>query len=240
MRVIPAIDLRDGKCVRMRQGDPTTSTVYDEDPVERAKAFVDAGASMLHVVDLDSAFGLGENFRAIENICKSVDVPVQTGGGIRTIDHAKARLDAGAAAIILGTLLVEEERVARNIIARFGDAVIAGIDARGDMVMTRGWQEGTPVNRDALIKRVAAWGVRRVIFTEVGRDGMGHGYDIEALRHIATLTELPITASGGAKTLDDLKALRDAKIDAVDSCIVGSALYTGTLDLREALANIEA
>lgn len=239
MRVIPAIDLRDGKCVRMRQGDVATSTVYDDDPVERAKAFVDAGASMLHVVDLDSALGSGENFKALKAICAAVDVPVQTGGGIRSLDHAKARIDAGAAAIILGTLLVEEERIARNIIGTLGDAVIAGIDARGSRVLVRGWQEGTPIDRDALIKRVAAWGVRRVIFTEVSRDGMGEGYDIEALRHISTLTELPVTASGGAHTIDDLKKLKDAKIDAVDSCIVGSALYTGTIDLQEAVTTIE-
>ncbi len=238
MMVIPAIDLQAGKCVRMEQGELATATVYDEDPVERAKAFVGAGAKRLHVIDLDGAFGSGENTQAIARICKAVDVPVQTGGGIRTLDHAKARLDAGAAAVIIGTILVEQERTARNIIAVLGDRVIAGIDARGSFVATRGWSERTPVDRDSLVKRVALWGVTRVIFTEIARDGMGEGYDIDALRAVSAAADVKITASGGARNLADLQLLAAQAPAAVDACIVGSALYKGTMDLAEAIAAV--
>ncbi len=238
MIVIPAIDLRNGKCVRMHQGDPTKETTYDVDPVERAKAFVAAGAQRLHVIDLDGAFGSGENQVAIAAICRAIDVPVQTGGGIRKFAHAKARLDAGAAAVILGTILVEDERVARNIIQMLGDRAIAGIDARGSQVAVRGWQERTPVDRDALVKRVAAWGIARVIHTEIGRDGTGEGYDIAALTAVAQAAEVKVTASGGARTIAHLKALKAQAPAGVDACIVGKALYEGTLDLAEAIAAV--
>ncbi|MGZ3498978.1 MAG: 1-(5-phosphoribosyl)-5-[(5-phosphoribosylamino)methylideneamino]imidazole-4-carboxamide isomerase [Vulcanimicrobiaceae bacterium] len=238
MIVIPAIDLRGGKTVRMQQGDPTRETAYDGDPVERAKAFVAAGAKQLHVIDLDGAFGSGENHDAIARICRAVDVPVQTGGGIRTLAHAQARLDAGAAYIILGTLLIEDERTARYIIGQLGERVIAGIDARGDLIATRGWQERTPVNRDALVKRVAQWGITRVIHTEIGRDGTGEGYDIAAITAVAEDAEIKVTASGGARTVEHLKELKAKAPGSVDSAIVGRALYEGTLDLAEAIAAV--
>ena len=238
MLVVPAIDLRAGKCVRMKQGDPTTETTYDDDPVERAKAFVAEGATRLHVIDLDGAFGSGENLAAVERICRAVDVPVQTGGGLRNVRHAEVAFAAGAAEIILGTLLVEDERLSRNIINRFPGKVIAGIDARGTQVATHGWQERSPVNRDALVRRVAQWGVPRIIFTEIRRDGMGEGYDIDALNEIANAAEVKVTASGGARNIDDLNLLKRSVPVTVDSCIVGSALYNGTIDLRAAIAAV--
>lgn len=235
MLVIPAIDLRGGKCVRMQQGDPSRSMTYDGDPVERAKSFAAAGAKQLHVIDLDGAFGSGENEEAIARICRAVDVPVQTGGGIRTLKQAQARLDAGASYVILGTVLVEDERTSRNIIHELGDRVFAGIDARGSIVAVRGWQEGTHVDRDSLVRRVANWGAGRVVFTEIARDGTGTGYDLDALRHVAGLAEIRVTASGGAHTVADLVALREAVPQNVDACVIGRALYEGTLDLREAI-----
>lgn len=238
MQVIPAIDLRGGKCVRMERGDPSTTSTYDGDPVERAKAFVGAGATRLHVIDLDGAFGSGENLAAVERICGAVAVPVQTGGGLRAVRHAEAAFAAGAAEIILGTLLVEDERLARHIISRFPGKVIAGIDARGSQVATHGWQERTPVDRDALVRRVAQWGIARIIFTEIRRDGMGEGYDIDALNAVANAAEVTITASGGARNIDDLKMLKRSVPLTVDSCIVGSALYKGTLELEEAIAAV--
>jgi phosphoribosylformimino-5-aminoimidazole carboxamide ribotide isomerase len=222
----------------MERGDPATEVIYDSDPVERAKAFVDAGAERLHVIDLDRAFGSGENLSAIESICKGVDVPVQTGGGLRTVKHAEDFFAAGAAEVILGTLLVEDERLARYIINRFPERVIAGIDARGSQVATHGWQERTPVDRDALVRRVAQWGVSRIIFTEIRRDGMGEGYDVDALNAVANAAEVQITASGGARNIEDLKLLKHSVPMTVDSCIVGSALYKGTLDLKEAIAAV--
>ena len=238
MLVVPAIDLRGGKCVRMRQGDPATQTAYDDDPVERARAFVDAGARRLHVIDLDAAFGSGENLAAIERICAAVDVPVQTGGGLRAVRHAEAAFAAGAREVILGTLLVDDERLARHIISRFPGRVIAGIDARGSRVATHGWQESTPVDRDALVRRVAQWGVARIIFTEIRRDGMGEGYDIDALDAVANAAEIRVTASGGARNIEDLELLKRSVPPNVDSCIVGSALYNGTIDLAAAIAAV--
>lgn len=238
MLVVPAIDLRAGKCVRMKQGDPTTEVEYDDDPVEMAREFVSCGARRLHVIDLDGAFGSGENLSAVRRICEAVDVPVQTGGGLRAVKHAENAFEAGAAEIILGTLLVEDERLARHIISRFPGKVIAGIDVRGSQVATHGWQEHTPVDRDALVRRVAQWGVSRIIFTEIRRDGMGEGYDIDALNAVANAAEVKVTASGGARNIDDLKLLKQSVPVTVDSCIVGSALYNGTIDLKEAITAV--
>ncbi len=184
---------------------------------------------------MDGAFGSGENQQAIANICRAVDVPVQTGGGIRTAAHAQSRLDAGAAYIILGTLLVEDERAARNIIGTFGDRVFAGIDARGDRVAVRGWQEATPVDRDALVQRVAQWGVQRVVFTEIGRDGTGEGFDLAALDEVATIAPVKITAGGGASSIEHLRLLRERAPQNVDACIVGRALYERSIEVREAI-----
>ena len=144
----------------------------------------------------------------------------------------RARIDAGAAAVVLGTILIEDPETARAIVAAFGERIVAGIDARGDRVATRGWQKDAGVLRDDLVRDVAAWGVRRIVYTEIARDGMGSGYDVA---HVAGLAPVHITASGGAKTLADLIALRDGTPPNVDAAIIGRALYEGTLDLAEAL-----
>lgn len=236
--LLPAIDLRGGRCVRLERGDPSREKRYDDDPVARARAFVGAGARALHVVDLDGAFGAGENQAALRAICAAVDVPVQTGGGVRTAADVRARIEAGAAAVVLGTVLVEEPEAARAIAAEFGERIVAGIDARGDRVATRGWQHDAGVSRDDLVRDVAAWGVRRIVYTEIARDGMGSGYDVAALAAVAALAPVRVTASGGAKTLADLTALRDGTPANVDAAIVGRALYEGTLDLAAALATL--
>jgi len=234
--LVPAIDLRGGKCVRLERGDPSRETRYDDDPVARARAFAAAGARALHVVDLDGAFGSGENAAALRAICAAVDVPVQTGGGVRDAAGVQARLDAGASAVVLGTVLIEDPAAARAMVAEFGDCIVAGIDARGDRVATRGWLHDAGHSRDELVREVAAWGVRRVVYTEIARDGMGSGYDVAALAHVAALAPVAVTASGGAKLLGDLLAVRDGTPANVDAAIVGRALYEGTLDLHEALA----
>ncbi len=190
------------------------------------------------MIDLDAAFGSGENLAAVARICEAVDVPVQTGGGLRALKHAEDAFAAGASEIIIGTLLVEDERLARHIINRFPGRVIAGIDARGTQVATHGWQERTPIDRDALVRRVAQWGVSRIIFTEIRRDGMGEGYDIEALNAVANAAEVKVTASGGARNIADLRELTQLVPVTVDSCIVGSALYNGTIELEEAIAAV--
>jgi phosphoribosylformimino-5-aminoimidazole carboxamide ribotide isomerase len=234
--IVPAIDLRGGRCVRLLHGDPDRETRYDGDPSERAHAFVAAGARRLHVVDLDGAFGTGENLDALRRVCGSAGVPVQTGGGIRTLDDARARFDAGASYVVLGTLLVEMPHVAKSIVGVFGDRVIASVDARGDEVAIGGWQRAAPLGRDAFVRELAAWGFRRIVYTEIARDGAGTGYDVAALAHVASLAPLRITASGGARTIDDLFALAAGTPDSVDSAIVGRALYEGTLDLAAAIA----
>jgi phosphoribosylformimino-5-aminoimidazole carboxamide ribotide isomerase len=235
LRLLPAIDLRAGKCVRLERGDPARETRYDDDPVARARAFVAAGARALHVVDLDGAFGAGENAGALRAICAAVDVPVQTDGGVRSVDDVQARLDAGAAAVVLGTILIEDAAAARAIVDRFGERIVAGIDARGERVATRGWLQDAGVLRDDLVRTVAGWGVGRIVYTEIARDGMGSGYDVAALAHVAALAPINVTASGGAKSLGDLIALREGTPANVDAAIVGRALYEGTLDLAQAL-----
>ncbi len=222
--------------MRLERGDPSRETRYDDDPVARARAFVADGATQLHVVDLDGAFGTGENHAALRAICVAVDVPVQTGGGIRTVADVRDRFAAGVAAVVIGTVLVEAPDVAREMIEQFGAAIVAGIDARGDRVATRGWQTETPIMRDELVARVVAWGVERIVYTEIARDGTGGGYDVAALAHVAARTSARITASGGAHTLADLLALRDGTPANVDAAIVGRALYEGTIILPTTLA----
>ncbi len=240
LAIVPAIDLRGGRCVRLERGDPARETRYDDDPVARARSFVAAGAAQLHVVDLDGAFATGQNAAALRAICAAVDVPVQTGGGIRTVADVRLRLEAGARTVVIGTLLVEAPETARALVAEFGSAVVAGIDARGDRVATRGWQAQSAVRRDDLVRTVASWGIERIVFTEIARDGMGLGYDVAALAHVAGLTAARITASGGARTLADLLAVRDGTPATVDAAIVGRALYEGTLDLAAAHAALGA
>jgi len=237
--IVPAIDLRGGRCVRLLQGDPAREKSYDSDPVARAKSFVRAGATRLHVVDLDGALGSGENLSALRAICAATGVPVQTGGGVRRPADIEARIAAGASEVIIGTLLVEDPPGSRMLIERYRERLIAGIDARGDRVATRGWQQQSHVSRDALVRDVASWGVERIIYTEIVRDGMGSGYDLGALTHVAKLAPVRISASGGARSIDDLLALREGTPATVDHAIVGRALYEGTIDLEEAITAVE-
>jgi len=198
MILLPAIDILGGKAVRLARGDYDEQTVYDADPLEAARRWVAAGARALHVVDLDGAFGTGENQTALRAICDAVDVPVQTGGGIRSDADVAARLAAGAQAVVIGTLLVERPDDARAIVERWGERIVAGIDARGDRVATRGWLSESAISRDDLVRTVASWGIARIVYTEIARDGMGSGYDVAALAHVAALAPVRLTASGGA------------------------------------------
>jgi phosphoribosylformimino-5-aminoimidazole carboxamide ribotide isomerase len=240
MTIVPAIDLRGGKCVRLLYGDPARETQYDDDPAERARRFVDAGATRLHVVDLDRAFGTGENLAAVRAVCAAVDVEIQTSGGVRTREDVESRLDVGADYVVVGTMLVETPELAAELIEEYKGRLIAGIDARGLDVAVRGWQGKTTIERDDLAWHVAEIGFERIVFTEISRDGAGTGYDVAALAHLAQLVPVKITASGGARTIDDLRALRDGTPPNVDSAIVGRALYEGTLDLAAAIAELGA
>ncbi len=240
MTIVPAIDLRDGRCVRLLRGDPARETRYDGDPAERARAFVAAGARRLHVVDLDGAFGTGSNLAALRAICAAVDVPVQTGGGIRDLAAVRERLGAGAAAIVLGTVLAENPALGRELATELGPRAIAGVDARGAAVAIRGWRGDAGRDRDAFVRELAGWGIERIVFTEIARDGAGTGYDLAALRSVAALGTMRVTASGGARTIADLLDLMRGTPGNVDTAVIGRALYEGTLDLTDALAAVVA
>jgi phosphoribosylformimino-5-aminoimidazole carboxamide ribotide isomerase len=240
VNIFPAIDLHGGHCVRLLRGDPLHEQRYDGDPLSRARAFVSAGATRLHVVDLDGAFGTGENLGALRSICSGVDVPVQSGGGVRSVADVEARFAAGASWAVLGTLLVEEPELARSLVADYGPRIIAGVDARGNEVAIRGWRKRGNISRDALVLELAEWGVERIIFTEIARDGAGTGFDVPAFAHVAQLADLKITAAGGARTVEDLLKLASGTPPNLDSAIVGRALYEETLDLTEAIAALSS
>ncbi|TAM60205.1 1-(5-phosphoribosyl)-5-[(5-phosphoribosylamino)methylideneamino]imidazole-4-carboxamide isomerase [bacterium] len=237
--VIPAIDLRGGRCVRLVQGEKARTTVYGDDPVERARAFVAAGARRIHVVDLDGAFGDGSNLDVLRAIAQAVEVPVQTGGGVRTSADVRARLAAGAHDVILGTVLVEQPEEAARIAREFAGHISAGIDARGDEVAVRGWERGAGVRVETMLERLEAWGIERVIATQIERDGTGRGYDLDFYRRICERGVPRVQASGGAGSVDDLRALQALELPNLEGAIVGRAIYEGTLDLAQAVAELK-
>ena len=237
MLIIPAIDLKDGHCVRLRQGRKEEVTTYDDNPVEVARRFEAAGARMLHVVDLDGAFTGAEspNRRVAREIIGATDIPVQFGGGLRSVDDVRGLVDSGVARVVVGTLAVESPETLADMTALFGEQVCVGIDARDGEVVVRGWEKTGAVSAVELACRVAAAGVKRIVYTDVARDGMLTGPNIEATRVVARGSGLKVTASGGVSSLDDLKRLRDANEPLIDSVIVGKALYEKRFSLEEAL-----
>jgi phosphoribosylformimino-5-aminoimidazole carboxamide ribotide isomerase len=235
MLVIPAIDLKNGSCVRLLQGRKTDVTVYDENPVEVAKQFASAGAQMIHVVDLDGAFGGGENRAVVKQIVEAVDVPIEVGGGIRSVEDVQELCDSGVAQVVLGTVAVESPELLREIVERFKDLICVGIDARDGQVMTRGWESGTRILAVDLARRVAGAGIERIIYTDIARDGMLTGPNIEQTVAVAREAQVHVTASGGVSSLDDIKRLRDAGEPLLDSVIVGKALYEQKFKLEDAL-----
>ncbi len=237
MLIIPAIDLRDGRCVRLTQGRKDAVKVYDGDPVEIAQRFAAAGAHMLHVVDLDGAFA-ERNTRTREvawQIIRAVTIPVQFGGGLRSDADVQQLIEYGAARVVIGTLAAESPATLESFVQRFGARICVGIDARDGQVLTRGWETGAQLSAITLAQRVAKAGVERIIYTDVARDGMLGGVNIEQTCALAQASGLRITASGGVSTLADLERLRAASVCGIDSVIVGKALYEGRFTLQEAL-----
>lgn len=237
MLVIPAIDLKHGSCVRLVQGRKTDVTVYDASPVEMAKQFARAGAQMIHVVDLDGAFQGGEspNRAVVKEIVATIDVPIEFGGGVRTIDDVQELCDAGVTRIVLGTVAVESPDLLGKLISRFAEKICVGIDARAGQVMTRGWESETRISAAELAKSVVACGVNRIIYTDIARDGMLTGPNIEQTVAVARAAGVRVTASGGVSSLDDIKRLRDAGEPLLDSVIVGKALYEQKFKLEDAI-----
>ena len=220
--------------MRLVQGRKTDVTVYDENPVEVAKQFAAAGARMIHVVDLDGAFKGGEspNRAVVEKIVEAVDVPIEFGGGVRTIDDVQQLSDAGVARVVLGTVAVENPQLLREL-RKFD--VCVGIDARDGQVMTRGWLTETRIEAIELARTVASHGIRRIVYTDISRDGMLTGPNVEQTIAVARAANVHVTASGGVSSLDDLKRLRDAGEPLLDSVIVGKALYEQKFKLEDAI-----
>jgi len=234
--IIPAIDLRGGRCVRLVQGDPNRETVYADDPVAVARTFAAAGARRLHVVDLDGAFaGLPSNLSVAAAIAKAVDVPVELGGGIRTMAAIEAVLAAGITYVILGTAAIEQPELVEEACRRFPGRVLVGIDAREGRVAVRGWAEGTDKDAVELAREMRGLGVQQVIFTDIARDGMLSGPNLAALERVAQ-AGVEVIASGGVSSLADVRAIASMRERGVAGAIIGKALYTGAVDLKEALA----
>lgn len=238
MLIIPAIDLRDGQCVRLTQGRRAEAKVYDGDPVEIARRFAEAGAQMLHVVDLDGAFAetSSPNRAVARRIIEAVEIPVQFGGGLREVSDVSEIIESGAARVVVGTLVLESaERLAR-LGELYGARVAVGIDARGGRVLTHGWEKQEEVSAFELAARVAALGVSRIIYTDVARDGTLEGVNVEQTCAVARASGLRITASGGVSSLADIERLKAACEARIDSVIVGKALYEKRFTLEEALS----
>ncbi len=229
MIVVPAIDVLGGRCVRLVRGDPSAETVYDPDPVAVAERFAAQGASLLHVVDLDAALGTGSNRETVSAICRAVDVRVQTGGGLRTLEAVKDALHDGAARAILGTAAALDPGFVGEAVRHVGERVVVAVDVRGDRVMVRGWQEEGPTIEEA-IPALEAAGAPRFLVTSIAVDGTLEGPDVGLYERVATLTGRPVIASGGVRSAEDLIALDALGIEAV---VVGKALYEGTLQLSE-------
>jgi phosphoribosylformimino-5-aminoimidazole carboxamide ribotide isomerase len=237
MQIIPAIDLKNGRCVRLTQGRKADVTVYDENPVAVAQSFQDAGAEMIHVVDLDGAFQGGEsrNRAVVARIVEAVDVPIEFGGGIRSREEVQHLLELGITRVVLGTVAAESPAHLRGFVDRFGSKVCVGVDARDGHVMTRGWETATRVMAVELARVVAGCGVERIVYTDIARDGMLGGPNVEQTLAVVRAANVHVTASGGVSSLDDIKRLRDLNEPLLDSVIVGKALYEGKFKLEEAV-----
>lgn len=234
MRLYPAIDIINEQAVRLVQGDYSKETIYDKDPVKVAKKWEAAGASFIHVVDLDGALdGTWKNKNVISDIVKSVAIPVQTGGGIRTIKDIKERLEVGINRVILGTVAIKNPAIVEEAVKQFGSkAIVVGIDAKDGMVAVHGWEEVSDMSALELCIKVKAMGVQTIIYTDIAKDGMMQGPNIEQTKNLIKLTDMDIIASGGVSCYDDLKHVQEIQAEGV---IIGKALYTNVIDLNEAI-----
>ena len=237
MLLIPAIDLKDGRCVRLRQGDMQDATIFSEDPAAMAKQWLDQGARRLHLVDLNGAVaGKPKNELAIRAILKAIGgaIPVQLGGGIRDLDTIERYLDAGLAYVIIGTAAVKNPGFLHDACGAFPGNIIVGLDAKDGKVATDGWSKLTGHDVLDLAKKFQDYGVEGVIYTDIGRDGMLGGVNIEATVRLAQGLTVPVIASGGVGSLDDIQALCDVEHEGIEGVILGRALYEGKLDFVKA------
>ncbi len=236
MEVIPAIDLLGGKCVRLYQGDYNQSQVFNDDPVAVARQWEAEGATRLHLVDLDGAkVGHPVNLDVIRSIVEAVEIPVEVGGGLRDRDAVAALLSTGVRWAILGTVAVEQPDLVAQLCGEFPGQIIVGIDARNGKVATKGWLETSEVLATELAERMAQLGAAAIIYTDIHRDGTMQGPNLEALRDLAAIAAIPVIASGGVSSLTDLLSLLALEPQGVTGAIVGKAIYTGDVSLKEAV-----
>ena len=243
MLLIPAIDLKDGKCVRLQQGDMNVSTTFGEDPAAMARRWLDAGARRLHLVDLNGAFvGKPVNESAVKAILREVgdEIPVQLGGGLRDLDTIERFLDDGLAYVIIGTAAVKSPGFLKDACSAFGGHIIVGLDAKDGKVATDGWSKLTGHEVIDLAKKFEDYGVEGVIYTDIGRDGMLSGINIEATVKLAQALSIPVIASGGLSDLADIERLCAVELDGVSGVICGRSIYTGALDFTTAQERADA
>ena len=237
MIIYPAIDIRGGRCVRLTEGRFDAETVFADDPAEMALKWAGLGAEFLHLVDLDGALaGEGKNVPVIERILQSVNIPVQLGGGIRNLETIEKLLSLGVTRLILGSAAVKNPQLVEEACKKYPGHIAVGIDAKNGEVAIEGWGKGSGVAATELAKQMAAYGVETIIYTDISRDGMLSGVNVEATAALARACGVPIIASGGVASLEDIRRVKAVESDGVQGCIIGKAIYTGAVDLKAALA----
>jgi len=241
MLIIPAIDIRNGRVVRLIQGDFEQETVYDDDPVGVARKWESEGAELIHIVDLDGAReGRPENLKLVEDIAREISIPVELGGGVRNLRTIESILDKGIERVILGTEAVESPEIIKKACREFGERIVVGIDAKDGLVVVRGWVSSTSRKAIDLAEEMEGAGVRTIIFTDIKRDGMLSGPNLESLREMLKAITIPLIASGGISSLEDINSIKSLGDEKLQGVIVGKALYDGRVNLREAIAVSEA
>ena len=241
MVIFPAIDIRGGKCVRLFKGDFAQETVFSDKPEEMAAKWEAQGGKFLHLVDLDGALaGKSVNLDVVKRIVDTVRIPVELGGGIRTMENIDEVLSLGVQRVILGSVAVKNPALVKEACQKYGDRVVVGIDAKDGIVAVDGWGVSGDVEVTVLAKEMAKAGVKTIIYTDISRDGTLSGVNVEATARLARESGVKIVASGGVKSLDDIEALLPYEKDGIEGVIVGKSIYTGSLDLQEAIALVES
>ena len=237
MLILPAIDLRGGNCVRLVKGDFKQETIYSEHPEEIALRWEEGGAEFLHVVDLDGALaGEPQNMDAIKRILQAVKIPVEVGGGIRSMESIDRLLSIGVSRVILGSVAVHKEELVQKACSAYGNRIVVGIDAKKGIVATDGWEKSGGISAVELAKRLGAFGLETIIYTDISRDGTLSGVNVTETAHLARASGIKVIASGGVKSISDIEGLKKRECDGIIGVIVGKSIYEGTLSLTEAIA----
>ena len=237
MLILPAIDLRGGNCVRLVKGDFKQETIYSEHPEEIALRWEGEGAEFLHVVDLDGALaGEPQNMDAIKRILQAVKIPVEVGGGIRSMESIDRLLSIGVSRVILGSVAVHKEELVQKACSAYGNRIVVGIDAKKGIVATDGWEKSASISAVELAKKLGAFGLETIIYTDISRDGTLSGVNVTETAHLARASGIKVIASGGVKSISDIEELKKRECDGIIGVIVGKSIYEGTLSLTEAIA----